>query len=244
MAVLSPPMTKPNRPSNDNWLKSNLAALGSAAVIGVYAAGYVKTEAAAARVSDDVTPRRPVARAPISPVPIASTPTPISTPTSTPHSDSPRHLPRANAAATTTKPAKRDSIVVVPAAAAAASVDTAAPTTPPPIQQQQQQQQQQQAQQPQPAADTTHVAGYKDGVFSGWGTSRHGDIEATVEIKGGKIVQAMITQCLTRYSCSWISALPPQVIERQSAEVDYVSGATQSTNAFYGAVVQALTKAK
>jgi len=34
------------------------------------------------------------------------------------------------------------------------------------------------------------------------------------------------------------------VVERQSAEVDYVTGATQSTNAFYYAVVQALSKAK
>ena len=45
----------------------------------------------------------------------------------------------------------------------------------------------------------------KDGVFYGWGTSRHGDIQASVEIKNGKIVGAYIAQCLTRYSCSWIS---------------------------------------
>jgi len=83
-----------------------------------------------------------------------------------------------------------------------------------------------------------------DGVYSGWGTSRHGDIQATVEIKGGRITAAYISQCLTRYSCSWIAALPPQVVTRQSAEVDYVSGATQSTNAFYYAIVEALNKAK
>ena len=38
--------------------------------------------------------------------------------------------------------------------------------------------------------------------------------------------------------------LPPQVVTRQSAEVDYVSGATQSTNAFYYGIVEALAKAK
>ena len=38
--------------------------------------------------------------------------------------------------------------------------------------------------------------------------------------------------------------LPPQVIARQSPEVDFVSGATQSTNAFYYAVADALKKAK
>jgi uncharacterized protein with FMN-binding domain len=49
---------------------------------------------------------------------------------------------------------------------------------------------------------------------------------------------------LTQYSCSWVSLLPPQVVARQSAEVDFVSGATQSANAFYYAVVDALKKAK
>ena len=64
------------------------------------------------------------------------------------------------------------------------------------------------------------------------------------QLKDGRILSAFIVQCLTRYSCSWISPLPPQVVSRQSPEVDYVSGATQSSNAFYGAVVQALRKAK
>ncbi len=85
---------------------------------------------------------------------------------------------------------------------------------------------------------------YKDGTYTGWGTSRHGDIQAAVVIEGGRIASATIAQCLTRYSCSWISPLPPQVVTRQSAEVDYVSGATQSTNAFYYAVLEALAKAK
>jgi uncharacterized protein with FMN-binding domain len=96
---------------------------------------------------------------------------------------------------------------------------------------------------PTPPVDTVHAA-WKDGSYSGWGTSRHGDIEATVEIKGGRIVSAIISQCRTRYSCSRIADLPPQVISRQSAEVDYVSGATQSSDAFYYGVVEALKKAK
>jgi uncharacterized protein with FMN-binding domain len=87
-------------------------------------------------------------------------------------------------------------------------------------------------------------AGYKDGTFVGYGRSNHGDIEATVDIVDGKIVDAYITKCLTEYSCSWIVALPPQVSQRQSAEVDIVSGATASSNAFYAAIRQALAKAK
>ena len=85
---------------------------------------------------------------------------------------------------------------------------------------------------------------WKDGTFLGWGTSRHGDIQASVEVRDGRIISATIAQCLTRYSCSWIAPLPGQVVARQSPETDYVSGATQSTNAFYYAVVDALSKAK
>src|SRR6185312_15148391 len=91
---------------------------------------------------------------------------------------------------------------------------------------------------PQPAAQ------YKDGTYKGWGTCRHGDIEAQVVIEGGRITSASISQCLTRYSCDVIGRLPPEVAQRQSAEVDYVSGATQSANAFYYAVLEALGKAK
>lgn len=94
------------------------------------------------------------------------------------------------------------------------------------------------------AADTAWpTPKWKDGVYVGRGTSRHGDIEASVEIREGHIVSAKITQCLTRYSCSWIDDLPSQVTARQSAEVDFVSGATHSSDAFRGAIADALTKA-
>jgi uncharacterized protein with FMN-binding domain len=85
---------------------------------------------------------------------------------------------------------------------------------------------------------------WRDGTYTGWGYSRHGDIEAAVVIEGGRIASATISQCRTRYSCSVIDRLPPQVAQRQSPDVDYVSGATQSADAFYGAVVAALGKAK
>jgi uncharacterized protein with FMN-binding domain len=97
---------------------------------------------------------------------------------------------------------------------------------------------------PPPAPAVAAHVPLKDGTYTGWGTSRHGDIQASVVVEGGRIMSATIAQCLTRYSCSWIAALPPQVVTRQSPEVDFVSGATQSTNAFYYAVVEALSKAK
>ena len=85
---------------------------------------------------------------------------------------------------------------------------------------------------------------WKDGTYTGWGYSRHGNIEATVTIYEGRIASAIISQCLTRYPCLVIDRLPPQVSERQSLNLDFVSGATQSADAFYEAVVAALGKAR
>jgi uncharacterized protein with FMN-binding domain len=85
---------------------------------------------------------------------------------------------------------------------------------------------------------------YTDGTYTGWGYSRHGDIEATVVVQGGRIASAEISQCRTRYSCSVVAHLPGQVISRQRAAVDFVSGATQSADAYEDAVREALAKAK
>jgi uncharacterized protein with FMN-binding domain len=59
-------------------------------------------------------------------------------------------------------------------------------------------------------------------------------------VQDGRIVSAEITQCLTLYSCSVIAALPPQVLSRQSAYVDLISGATESADAFANAIFRAL----
>jgi uncharacterized protein with FMN-binding domain len=85
---------------------------------------------------------------------------------------------------------------------------------------------------------------WKDGTYSGWGFCRHGSIEAEVRIENGRIASASISQCRTRYSCTVIDRLPPEIAQRQSAQVDYVSGATQSAQAFSDAVYEALSKAK
>jgi uncharacterized protein with FMN-binding domain len=94
-----------------------------------------------------------------------------------------------------------------------------------------------------PAAGAPAVR-WKDGTYTGWGTCRHGDIQAAVVIENGRIVSAKVAQCYTRYSCSVIDRIIPQVAQRQSAQVDWVSGATQSSDAFYYAVTEALSHAK
>jgi uncharacterized protein with FMN-binding domain len=95
---------------------------------------------------------------------------------------------------------------------------------------------------PTAAAAQAATGKYKDGSYVGLGRSRHGNIEATVVVQGGKIVSAKISQCLTRYPCSMIAALPGEVVAQQSATVDFISGATDSSTAFQQAVANALAK--
>lgn len=213
---------------NRNRVKNNLVALGSAAVLTVYAAGYLRTRSAAQRfavetaersgpvsTADTVAPQADTAELkPSAPSALASSAVPKAARASRPVTD------------TTTLDTAKKAVDIPPAgdssatARAVQAADSATKSTEKP---------------------EVH---YNDGTYSGWGTSRHGDIQASVEIKEGRIISASITQCLTRYSCSWIEDLPGQVVARQSPETDYVSGATQSTNAFYYAIVQALSKAK
>jgi uncharacterized protein with FMN-binding domain len=215
--------------------KNNLLALGSAAVLTVYAAGYERTRAAAERFAESER-RRPAAPAPAvqDPPPAAPLAEPPHVADSVPTVVATAPPPKREKAA-----AKRDTAVQ---SATVADTGTAVALVPVPVVRDSV------VAPPDSAADSTAKVAekdhYKDGVYFGWGTSRHGDIQAGIEIKNGRIASAFISECLTQYSCSWIVGLPPQVVSRQSAEVDYVSGATQSTNAFYYAVVEALKKAK
>lgn len=252
-------MNPDERPSR---IKSNLFALSTAAVLAVYVAGYVRTRAAAQLLAGEATARRPAvstARAATRDLstshPAVETVARDSQPVLAGDAN-PRHVdPATSAPSSPARPVSKGG--GLPATSPAASVPVQsidssnappAATTVVPA--------------PVPATDTSSTgsagqaadstahaadkqrAQFKDGLYSGWGTSRHGDIQASVEIKDGRIIAASITQCLTRYSCSWIAGLPPQVLARQNAEVDYVSGATQSSNAFYTAIVEALAKAK
>jgi len=92
-------------------------------------------------------------------------------------------------------------------------------------------------------ATATATTGYKDGTYTGTGTSRHGDVQAQVSIQGGRIVSAQITQSSTRYPISRIASLPGEVVAQQSPNVDMVSGATDSSSAYLAAVSNALSQA-
>jgi uncharacterized protein with FMN-binding domain len=83
-----------------------------------------------------------------------------------------------------------------------------------------------------------------DGYYTGWGQSRHGDIQAFVTIENGRITNAGIANCETRYPCSVISHILLQPIDLQGPDVDAVSRATESADAYYTGLVSALANAE
>src|SRR6185436_3659147 len=192
-------------PAPNTRIKGSLLTLGAAAVLTVYSAGFARTNEAAQRFERQDATRRPPARSTRPSAPVLDSVVPITHPPA----------PTVARSAPPVSSRRKDSVAAPKSSPAVTQPAPASPVTPPnpttPV-----------TQPPPDSAvkpDSARVR-LKDGVYSGWGTSRHGDIEAEIEIKDGKITVAWIKQCLTQYSCSWISALPLQVIDRQSADVD------------------------
>lgn len=218
-------------------ISNTLVTLSSAAIVAIYAAGYHRTSSAAhrfdsqtpqQRASTDVAvvaPPPPTAANPIN----KTTPPPSRSPAAAGKKNNSRRLTSARKSPPTAGDSVAESSAPATSTTAAnPGIETAVP------------------------AARAAKNGYKDGAYSGWGSCRHGDIEASVVIQEGKIASVAISQCLTRYSCSWIAPktpggglpdLPGQVVERQNTKVDYVSGATESSYAFADAVTAALSKA-
>ncbi len=240
-------------------------ALGSAAVLAVYAAGYLRTQSAAEAMELEMAARRAAGRsAPSESVPVEAAPLQQLRDTVAALADSVQPTVVAAPAAPV---APRDSVVVVPAApvvptektvalatSAAPPADTvtrpavpaipeyiappaappAAPAAAPP---------------PTQTADSGAAAPkvlrpLRDGAWHGYGSSRHGDIEVRIEVAGEKVVYAEISRCMTRWPCTLVERLPGQVIERQTADVDIITGATASSDAFYLAVLDAFSTAR
>jgi uncharacterized protein with FMN-binding domain len=233
------------RTSPTQRISNGLITLSSAAIVAIYAAGYHRTSPAAHRFDSQIPQQRTSATiAIVTPPPAASAgsaaapPVPSSAPSAVKKNTKKASTPDRKAAPST----GADSAEL---SASSTSVPSSSSTTNPPAEA---------AARPAvapPAAPAKNA--YKDGVYLGWGSCRHGDIEASVTIQDGKIALVAISQCLTRYSCGWIAPkipggglpdLPSQVVERQGPKVDYVSGATESSYAFADAVVAALAKAK
>lgn len=227
--------------NGDGKVSNGLVAASCAAVLAVYAAGYSRTRDAAQQFETQ-SERRPAARertpeaAPIAdaiavaeniaaPIKVESAPeqkTEIEA--IAPAAEVPATAPVPTAEA----PASPAAAVEAPQAAAVPAVVPEPTPAPAPV----------------PEAPPPPAPKWRDGTYTGWGTSRHGDIEARVVIKDGRIVDAGIATCETRYPCDVIDRILNQPVQIQSADVDYVSRATESSDAYYFGLREALEKAR
>ncbi|MEH7501999.1 FMN-binding protein [Neobacillus drentensis] len=85
---------------------------------------------------------------------------------------------------------------------------------------------------------------YKDGTFTGTGMNRRGSIKVQVTINNDQITDVEISDFAMHYSESDVVGLPDEVLQNQSAQVQNVSGATYSTEAFQDAIQDALDQAQ
>jgi uncharacterized protein with FMN-binding domain len=85
---------------------------------------------------------------------------------------------------------------------------------------------------------------YTDGTYRGTGNSRFGSISVSVTVQGGRIANVAITDSTTSFPVSRIASLPGKVVAQQGAQVNRVSGATYSSQAFKQAVQAALSQAQ
>jgi uncharacterized protein with FMN-binding domain len=95
-----------------------------------------------------------------------------------------------------------------------------------------------------PVPSTQTKSLYKEGTFKGIGSNRRGSIQVAVTIKADKITDVEISNFAMHYSESDVVGLPDEVLQKQSAQVDNVSGATYSTQAFENAIQEALFQAQ
>ena len=91
---------------------------------------------------------------------------------------------------------------------------------------------------------TPEAGRLRDGTYLGAGQSRFGDVFVTVAIAQGRIAQVWINAVTTTFPTQAIDGLRDQVVARQSAAVDLVSGATASSSAFVQAIQAALRQAQ
>ena len=209
--------------AGDGKISNRVVAASCAAVLAVYAAGYARTREAAEQFEEQSAERRPASRqlpATEASTEVASVAEPGSrAATASPAREAARNdaptaivnsapsaapVPVASAEPDTTAPAAPEPVAAV--APAPVAPVPAAPVAPAPA--------------PTPApAPAAAKPKWKDGTWHGWGTSRHGDIQAEVVIKDGKIAKSSISQCLTRYSCDVIDILDRKSTRLNSSHV-------------------------
>lgn len=221
-------------------VSKRVVAAGSAAVLAVYAAGYWRTGDVTRQMEAQAQERRTAraespAAAPPAVVPVvpaiaapapAPQPSPPAAPEARPATPQPARKAAAKKAASPPPPPPPSAVPTILSVPLEETPELTARTSPP------------------PESLPTPAQKWRDGTYTGWGQSFHGDIEARVVIREGRIVEAGIATCGTRYDCNVIDKLINQPVQRQRAQVDNVSGASESSDAYYYGLLEALTMAR
>lgn len=94
-------------------------------------------------------------------------------------------------------------------------------------------------------AETLSPAAYSDGVYTGAGTGRNGEIVTEVTVEGGKIASVQVTshEESRLISDRALSEIPENVVRYQTLSVDSITGATYSSMGVKAAIYDALVQA-
>lgn len=86
---------------------------------------------------------------------------------------------------------------------------------------------------------------YKDGTYEGVAEGMH-EIKVSVEVKGGKIAKVTVTKQeeTPDIAKNALEKVPAAIVEKNSPDVEVVSGATLSSEGIMSAVKKALEAAK
>ncbi|BBF45441.1 fumarate reductase flavoprotein subunit [Lachnospiraceae bacterium KM106-2] len=91
------------------------------------------------------------------------------------------------------------------------------------------------------------AASYTDGTYTGTSDKgQHAGLKVEVTVKDSKIAEVKVTenQETEGIGSKAIDELPSKIVEKQSTDVDAVSGATKTSDAIKEAVDNALAEAK
>lgn len=88
--------------------------------------------------------------------------------------------------------------------------------------------------------DQLEITALADGTYTGVSTGYNGPITIVVEVRGGRIESVKVTDHREKQFYSALEDTPRRIIDRQSLEVDAVSGATITSQAIVNATARAL----
>jgi len=218
-------------------------AVSAAAILAVYTAGYVRTEAAATSAATLLTPPSGqgggAGQAQISAAPAAPSATTAAAAAGSAQAQD-ASAPRGSAASG----ASRSGSPAAPSATTGAAADGSGAGTSTTNTRPASSDANRASSAPASAPPAAAQSKYRDGTYSAVGWGRHGSVQTTIVVTSGRIVSANVTDCGTTYTCAYLDPLVADVVAVQGPSLHYVSGATDSSLAYGQATTQALAQAR